>query len=317
MTIKIQKDNSAPLVSVLIPIYNAELYVEKAILSIIEQSYQNLEIICIDDGSNDITKDILNKLARIDNRIILISRENKGLVFTLNEGIDVSTGKYIARMDADDISVNTRIAKQVEYMEKHQECAVCGTFVQYFGETNSLKQADFFNNNFDLRGQIFLSTPIAHPSAMIRKNLLTIHSIKYNKAYRHAEDLKFWTELIKIGSFYNVPERLLKYRITPDQISNKHSKSQYHMAQKIRHEYLLYISKLLGINVNNIKLKDLRVIESQNLFNPKFLFYYICFMRNETSVSIRILILTLYWSKLSFQPLHKSFIRLFKRLLKA
>ena len=117
-----------PLVSVLIPCYNCEKYVEEAVMSIIEQSYSNLEILVIDDGSTDNTGSILQELAQKDSRIRYIKNEtNLKLIRTLNKGIDLCRGKYIARMDADDISLPTRIVKQVNFLEKHPDIGIVGT----------------------------------------------------------------------------------------------------------------------------------------------------------------------------------------------
>ena len=105
------------LVSVILPVYNAQKYLEEAIESIINQTYTNFEFIIIDDGSGDNSLNIINKYQKQDSRILVITRENKGLVYTLNEGINQAKGKYIARMDADDISLSNRFEKQIELLE--------------------------------------------------------------------------------------------------------------------------------------------------------------------------------------------------------
>ena len=162
-----------PLVSVLIPCYNCEKYVEKAVTSIIEQSYSNLEILVIDDGSTDNTGSILQELAQKDSRIRYIKNEtNLKLIKTLNKGIDLCRGKYIARMDADDISLPTRIVKQVNFLEKHPDIGIVGTYTKNFGANNrtwKMKTRDKF-----IRAHLFFNTCFAHPSVMIRTSLATI-----------------------------------------------------------------------------------------------------------------------------------------------
>ena len=116
-----------PLVSVVLSVYNAEKHIVEAIESILTQSYKNFEFIIIDDGSTDGSLEIIKSYD--DERIILISRENKGLIASLNEGIEQAKGKYIARMDADDISLSSRFEEQVTFMEMHEEVGICGTTI--------------------------------------------------------------------------------------------------------------------------------------------------------------------------------------------
>jgi len=131
------------LVSVLIPCYNCEEYVEEAVMSIIKQTYPNLEILVIDDGSTDNTGNILKILAKEDPRIIYIkNEENLKLIATLNKGLNLCKGKYIARMDADDISLPTRIEKQVNFLEAHPEIGIVGTYTKNFGVNNKTWEMD-------------------------------------------------------------------------------------------------------------------------------------------------------------------------------
>ena len=117
------------LVSVIIPCYNAEKYLRESVESIINQSYPNLEIICIDDCSTDSTLAILEELASRDARVkVLHNSRNMKIASSLNRGLEYSTGEYIARMDADDIALPKRIEKQVDYLEKNKETDICGTW---------------------------------------------------------------------------------------------------------------------------------------------------------------------------------------------
>jgi glycosyl transferase domain protein len=226
-----------PLVSVLIPCYNCEKYVEKAVTSIIEQSYSNLEILVIDDGSTDNTGSILQELAQKDSRIRYIKNEtNLKLIKTLNKGIDLCRGKYIARMDADDISLPTRIVKQVNFLEKHPDIGIVGTYTKNFGANNrtwKMKTRDKF-----IRAHLFFNTCFAHPSVMIRTSVLRDNHLYYDTNYLHAEDYKLWCDIAQYTKLANIPEILLYYRINQNQISNKYSKEQKETAQKIREEYI-------------------------------------------------------------------------------
>lgn len=143
----------APLVSVIIPCYNAERFVEKAVRSIMDQTYHNLEIICCDDCSSDSTYVILKKLATSDARIKLMKNEvNLGIVRTLNILVKHAHGKYIARMDADDISLPRRIAKQVKFLEIHADYAMCGTNAWHIDEDDRKIGRSFLSiSNFEIQ----------------------------------------------------------------------------------------------------------------------------------------------------------------------
>lgn len=130
-----------PLISIVIPVYNAERFIEKAIESICNQSYKNIEIIVIDDGSIDESLQIIKSIR--DDRIRIISRENRGLIASLNEGINLSRGSYIARMDADDISSPIRIEQQVKYFEHHIDCGVLFTGLEYIDENGNIIRKSF------------------------------------------------------------------------------------------------------------------------------------------------------------------------------
>lgn len=229
--------NQTPLVSVLIPCYNCEKYVEEAVMSIIKQTYSNLEILVIDDGSTDNTKSILQKLTQKDSRIRYIkNEENLKLIKTLNKGLDLCNGKYIARMDADDISLPTRIEKQVDFFETHPEIGVVGTYIQIFGVRKSVWKMD--TKDKYIRAHLFCNSSFAHPSVMMRTSILRDNHLYYNTDYPHAEDYKLWCDIAQYTKLANIPEVLLYYRINENQVSNKYNKEQKETAQRIREEYI-------------------------------------------------------------------------------
>ena len=114
-------------------VYNGEKYLAEAIKSILNQTYKNFEFIIVNDGSKDNSVEIIKNYMKKDNRIVLIDRENKGLPYSLNEGISIAKGQYIARMDADDISLSNRFEKQIKYMEENK-IDVCGSYIKLFGD---------------------------------------------------------------------------------------------------------------------------------------------------------------------------------------
>lgn len=226
-----------PLVSVLIPCYNCEEYVEEAVMSIVKQTYSNLEILVIDDGSTDNTGCILQGLAKKDNRIKYIKNTtNLKLIKNLNKGLDLCKGKYIARMDADDISLPERIEKQVNFLEKHSEIGIVGTYIQIFGVRKGVWRMD--TSDKYIRAHLFCNTSFAHPTVMIRTSVLRDNCLYYKTEYPHAEDYKLWCDMAQYTKLANIPEVLLYYRINQTQVSNKFSKEQKETAQKIREGYI-------------------------------------------------------------------------------
>lgn len=231
------KNNS--LVSVIIPCYNAEKYVESAVRSIMSQSYKNLEIIVTDDCSTDNTLKILQNLAKEDSRIKLYKNEtNLKIVKTLNNMILQANGKYIARMDADDISLPRRIEKQVDFLENNIDFSFCGTNAYHIDENGkiigkSILPETFEDNKFFLK---FYST-FYHPTVMIcsdvyKKNL-------YDQEFLYAEDYELWSRLIfeKKLKGANLQNKLFLYRIFNNQSSEKHRKEQNDSSARIFDKY--------------------------------------------------------------------------------
>ena len=164
------------LISVILPVYNGAPYLDEAIVSILKQTHDNFELIVINDGSTDESLEILEKYAAQDNRIIIINRQNKGLVYSLNEGILKAKGKYIARMDADDVSDISRLESQIEYIQKHN-LDICGghyLLIDDEGRINGLNVVPISHEMCTL--SLLFKVPFAHPSVMIRKRFLDENS---------------------------------------------------------------------------------------------------------------------------------------------
>lgn len=197
-----------PLVSILLPAYNAENFIVKAITSITEQSYSNLEIIVINDGSTDATEEKINSIN--DDRIKLIRNEvNLGLIETLNKGIDICTGKYIARMDADDISAPTRIELQVRKMEESSIFGICGTWFETYKREEFYKSSKYNTANDDIQIHQLYQIHLCHGTAIFRKEVL--ENFKFDADYSHAEDFELWSRMKKRYQMTNIPQVL--YRV--------------------------------------------------------------------------------------------------------
>lgn len=235
-----------PNISVLLPVYNAERYLKDAIESILNQSYNNFELILLDDGSNDSSPLIINKYAKLDNRIISLKNgENKGLIFTLNKGIELAKGKYIARMDADDIAKPNRFEQQFIFLEAHPEIVALGSNYTFFG--HEIGNSNLPVNSEEIELMLYFKNVIAHPTVMIRTLVLNQHNIRYDPKALHLEDWAMWLELIQHGKLANLSKNLLEYRIEGQNISIRNRDTKKERGLKLLKNYL---HKIYGENVD-------------------------------------------------------------------
>lgn len=199
-----------PLVSVLMPVYNGEKYLAEAIDSILQQTYTHFELLVINDGSTDASEQII--LSYNDARIRYVQNEqNSGLIFTLNKGIDLAAGQYIARMDADDVCMPNRLALQVAFLEQNPQVGMCGASAYRMdAEGKILGKMGKICDSALLRASLLFSSPYIHPLMMIRTSLLQAN--KYNADYKHVEDFELWTRLAEQTEGANLPDYLLRYR---------------------------------------------------------------------------------------------------------
>ncbi len=225
----------SPLVSVVMSVYNGETFLREAIDSVLKQSFTDFEFIIINDGSSDKSLSIIQSYN--DKRIVLIDNDgNKGLIFSLNKGLEIAKGKYIARMDADDICMPERLDLQVKQFLNHPNAMIVGSdYYLLDGEKNN-----YIKNisDSDYQKAVLLFTPcFCHPTVMM-KNVFKDKQLFYDKDFIHAEDYKLWTDLYAFGDYLNVDRPLLKYRHHASQISNQKNESQLSISKRIRENYL-------------------------------------------------------------------------------
>lgn len=214
------------------PVYNAEKYIAEAIESILNQTYTDFEFLIINDGSTDNSLKIIESYK--DTRIRLINNEtNIRLIATLNKGIDLARGKYIARMDADDISLPQRLEKQYTYMEAHPEVGLLGSYIRTIGLENNY-DVHFKTTHDEIKFKLFFDTHFPHPAAMIRKSVLIEHELRFEKEYIHAEDFALWNKMAEVTQLSVLPEILVHKRVHPEQISVKHTPIQLKISSDIR-----------------------------------------------------------------------------------
>jgi glycosyltransferase involved in cell wall biosynthesis len=207
------------LISVIMPCYNSNLYIREAIQSILNQTYSNFELLVLDDGSTDGTKSIV--LDFKDARIKYYCEiENKGIVYQLNKGIENAKGEFIARMDADDISLPERFQKQIDFLEdpKNHKIDVLGTDAVSIGkETSKIQFQNYKPNQISFLLNFFC--PILHPTVMMRSKIFQ-KGLKYSDEYKYAEDLALWRMIDNAKNIAILKESLLQYRIHQNQTNS-------------------------------------------------------------------------------------------------
>jgi glycosyltransferase involved in cell wall biosynthesis len=200
-----------PKVSVIMPVYNAERFLESAIESIFTQTFTDYELLVINDGSTDRSDELLSKFS--DPRLRIINNvSNKGLVRTLNIGIAHSQGEYIARMDADDLSHPARLDKQVSYLDDHSNTGLLGCAYWIIGIENNITSTQYFpTSNNNLQEKILLADYFCHPSVMIKR--VYLDQVRgYDEAFATSEDYDLWLRLSEVCEIANLPEPLFYYR---------------------------------------------------------------------------------------------------------
>ena len=198
-----------PEVTVLMPVYNGASFLPEAIESILRQTFRDFEFLIIDDGSLDDSCSIVERYG--DPRIRLLKNAtNLGIVARLNQGFRCARGKYIARMDCDDISLPARLQKQYDYMEAHPDVRVCGTWIDCFGELKERWRYPLEHREIACR--MLFSSPIGHATAMFRRQLLGEQHACYAEDFPCAEDYELWSRLCLVTQLANLGEVLYRYR---------------------------------------------------------------------------------------------------------
>lgn len=200
----------APLVSVIMPVYNDEKYVKAAIESILEQTLGDLELIIVNDGSTDRTKEAVLQIT--DPRIKFIdNRENRGRSYAVNCGFEVARGKYIAEMDADDISLPDRLSEQYRYMEDNPNIACCGTLVKVLSGYRTHSGSYVVESN-ELQATMLWCSPLAHPTWFIRGSEIR-KGVRYDERFRLSQDYELMTRMMGNWELGCIPKELLLYRV--------------------------------------------------------------------------------------------------------
>lgn len=225
-----KKDQQTILLSVLLPVYNAEHYLTLALESLLEQTFHDFEIIAINDGSIDRSGQILDEFAKKDSRIRVFHRKQSGLIVTLNEGIDLARGEWIARMDADDIALPNRFELQLAQLSR-TGADFCGGALKCFGESKAIWR--YPDSNEACGVMLLFGVPFAHPAVIGRAKVFK--DLRYDPRFTHAEDYELWQRAWQLGYvFTNVNDLILRYRVHQKQVSRTYFLEQSIIADAVR-----------------------------------------------------------------------------------
>ncbi|NQV00083.1 MAG: glycosyltransferase [Parcubacteria group bacterium] len=250
-----------PKMSVIMSVYDGERYLAESIESILNQTFSDLEFIIIDDGSIGNSLNIIKEYQRKDSRIkIIINKTNIGLTKSLNRGIKLAQGRYIARQDTDDVSLPQRLAKQYSFLEKNKDILLCGTNFDYIDERGNVLQrkSDIFPTSFNSLKKILpTKNCLIHASITFRNN-----DIYYRDKFYYAQDYDLYLNIISQKcKISNLPNKLVLYRLDPDAISVTHKTSQKKFSEIARKFYRQRMQK--GIDKYKFLNKD-KILAERN-----------------------------------------------------
>ncbi len=202
-----------PKVTILLPIFNAENYIDSCLSSLLDQTFDDFEIIAINDGSTDGTFEVLERVAEKDKRLRVINQNNQGLIRTLNKGLELAKGEYIARIDSDDIALSNRIKIQTNYLDENKKCLLCSSdYIVFNDKTAKSKRIKTRQNSYFHKAEMIFGPSVAHPTVMFRSEEFSKLNLKYDPKYKDAEDYELWTRVNNYGDIRTIPEPLMKMR---------------------------------------------------------------------------------------------------------
>lgn len=218
-----------PKVTVLMPTYNVGPWVEKAVRSVLDQTYRDFKLLVVDDASTD---DTLARVRAIDDPRIRIASfpDNVGLAENLNRGLDLIDTEYFARMDGDDIALPQWLQREVEYLEAHPEVGVCGGGGQRFGTSQSLIR--FPEQHDDIAANMLFECTIIVPT--VRMSVVRQHGLRYRADAFPAEDYRFWADCLRVTQLHNIPDTLFRYRMHASQICSSRRREQESKVAEVR-----------------------------------------------------------------------------------
>jgi len=228
-----------PAVVVVMPVRDAAEFLRPALDSMLAQTFTDFELMAVDDASSDATPDILADYAARDGRVRVLRNETPlGCAGACNRAIAASRAPLIARMDADDVSDPERFRKQLDFLQTHPRTGILGTAMRYLTSEEPQVQEDIVQDSEGLKCRFLFASPFNHPTVMFYKELVDKYHLRYDAQYLHAEDYALWAALLDKTEFSNLDEPLLDYRLTEEQVSQKHRPQQIASVMKVQEKII-------------------------------------------------------------------------------
>ena len=246
---------TTPHVSVVMSVFNGERFLAEAVESILHQTFSDFEFIIINDGSSDKSADILSKYEHLDERVHIYHQENRGLIASLNRGLDFVRGKYLARMDADDVSLPYRLAEQVSILEQRPELVILGSAYEVIdgcGKSTGVVRPP--SQDTAIRWEMLFQCAFAHSSVMLRLDGLRQQRLAYDDNALYAEDYELWSRLLVQGQGMNYSKPLIKRRLHDQRVGKVFAAQQKENADKVSRRNLAN----LGIELSGPDVRILR-----------------------------------------------------------
>ena len=265
--------NKAPEISLIMSVYNGEDYLAEAIDSVLNQTFRDFELIVINDCSTDSTGQILNRFAELDNRVkVHTNEENLRLPSSLNKAITLAQGKYIARMDADDICLPERLEKQYNFMENNPSVALSSCrFMTLKNGIISSGGCGGKCDNESIKALLLVTNPILHPGIIAKAD--AIKSLKYDKNFTCTEDMELWTRFVLAG--YNIeimPEYLMIYRLHDKQITETTLEKQHREVVAVQKNYYGKLLETMSPEQEEFYIRGIYFRENTDIY--KFCKFY-------------------------------------------
>ena len=262
-----------PKISVIMSVYNGGEFIRETIESVLNQTYKNFEFLITDNASTDDTVEIIKSYR--DSRIkLFVNEENKGYVWNLNQMIKIARGEYIAKQDADDISLPKRFELQVKFLDANQDIAVCGTYARIFGHKKGRMRGELSDNK--IRTGMLFENQMVNSSTMIKKSILESENYFFDVSYLPTEDYKFWCEIQKKYKIENIPYYLVKYRTHNNNYGSQKKELQQKNIMRVQNEMFKYyfnsnqdIKELFSIKKIQVYKNLLNAIKNNNSFDEK------------------------------------------------
>ena len=290
--------NSDPMISVVMPVYNGEKFLKEAIKSILNQTYKDFEFLIVYDESTDGTLSIIQEFQEQDARVVLINGDKEGISGALNKGIIEAKGKYIARMDADDISLPIRFEKQISHMQ-NLGLDICGGHSLLIDSDGKINGIGIMPRSHDLCGlAMMFRVPFPHPGVMIRKGFLTDYSLEYGQStYQAAEDFDMWVRMFSAGAkFGNVDDIVVQYRVLSDSLSIVNTAESRRdvrgLVKMFRAEHQQYLSDVIKHIDINLLSEDEKSLVARYLINRLFTKFDIFGLRRLKDISLKNIVIT-------------------------